>query len=223
MNLLAMAVHAETVSQQPAAAEYRVHSPAPAVFRTVSLPEGPEVWEVQLVRRIALGEHEAFGELYDRYSKPLYSLAVRILNDKVEAQDVLQEVFLTVWRKSASFDGVLGRPFSWAAMITRNKAIDRLRVLRRLRLIEDPTSGELEDEVASDSGADECARRELSDRLRAEVNKLPSDQRTPIELAFYSGLTHVEIAGILGAPLGTIKARIRRALELLRGSPAERI
>jgi RNA polymerase sigma-70 factor (ECF subfamily) len=173
--------------------------------------------EAQLVRRIAQGDRDAFAALYDLYSKPLYSLTLRILNDPKEAEDVLQDVFLQLWEKAASFDEVAGRPFSWVVTMTRNKAIDRIRSRqRRSRLFEEASdsmekaSVEMVEPTVAGLGPDEAAQ------IRTALNGLPKEQRQPIEMAFFGGLTHTEIAEALHEPLGTVKARIRRGMLQLR-------
>lgn len=173
--------------------------------------------EAQLVRRVAQGDRDAFAALYDLYSKPLYSLSLRILSDAKEAEDVLQEVFLQLWEKAAVFDEAAGKPFSWVVTMTRNKAIDRIRSRqRRARLFEETTEViENTSSVAAEPagvgmGQDEAAQ------VRVALNALPQEQRRAIEMAFFGGLTHIEIAKALQEPLGTIKARIRRGILQLR-------
>jgi RNA polymerase sigma-70 factor, ECF subfamily len=173
--------------------------------------------EAQLVRQAARGDRDAFAALYDLYSRPLYSFAIRILGDPKEAEDVLQEVFLQIWEKASQYDEAAGKPFSWAVTMTRNKAIDRIRSRqRRSRLIEEAAEnlGETTSEPAAPAvagvGPDEAAQ------IRAAMESLPKDQRRAIEMAFFGGLTHIQIAESLKEPLGTIKARIRRGMLQLR-------
>ncbi len=170
------------------------------------------------MQRIAQGDREAFAALYDHYAKPLYSLTVRILNDPKEAEDALQDVFLQIWERAAQFDERVGKPFNWCATMTRNKAIDRLRSRqRRYRLFEEAT--ESIDAVAESTSLPTHAEEFGSDeveRIRSAVKVLPGDQRKAIELAFFDGLTHFEIAEALHEPLGTVKARIRRGMLRLR-------
>ena len=183
------------------------------------LPEDSTRLDEQLIRRIAQGDSEAFGSLYDRYSKLLYSLATRILNDPSEAEDVLQEVFLKIWEKASSFNVAVGRPFSWLVTITRNKAIERLRARRRKsRLLQERGELAIAAEHVDEPHSWEKIEPDESRQIRAAVNELSHNQRHPIELAFFGGLTHVEIADTLQEPLGTIKARIRRGMLRLRDS-----
>ena len=143
---------------------------------------------------------------------------MRILGDAHEAEEVIQDVFVQIWDKAATFDPAIAAPFSWALSITRNRSIDRLRARqRRSRLI-----NELQ-EAAADSAPQEApgqtalAEDELA-AVRAAVGSLPPEQRQAIEMAFFRGLTHLEIAEKLHEPLGTIKARIRRGMLKLRDS-----
>jgi len=194
------------------------------VANTDGVAADSSISEAQLISRIGQGDGEALGALYDCYAKPLYSFAVRILNDHGEAEDTLQEVFIVIWQKAHSFDGFMSKPFSWAMTITRNKAIDRLRVRqRRWRLF-----GVNADNVIVVGIKDKIQPFEnfCQDQLllmRAALNELPDEQRRPIELAFFSGLVHFEIAAELGEPLGTIKARIRRGMLRLRNKLEKRI
>lgn len=176
----------------------------------------------EMLAQAAAGDQRAFGALYDRLSGPLYSLALRMLGDAAEAQDALQDVFLLIWRRAASYDVDQSSVFSWAILITRSRVIDRLRARgRRLRVVV-PAGDQYEVEATTvnastaESAADTADRNEEAVRVRSVLNKLPVEQREAIELAFFSDLTHHEIAARLGQPLGTIKARIRRGLLKLR-------
>src|SRR5580658_4774259 len=173
--------------------------------------------DVELLRRIADGDRSAFSDFYDQYSGLLFSIAVKVLNDSKEAEDVLQEVFMQIWNKADAYDQLLGKPASWAVTLTRNKAIDRVRASqRRSRLLEQAAveAGFLPDD--SPSANEKLHGRETAEMIRSVVTALPSDQRRAIELAFFSGLTQDEIAKTLQEPLGTIKARIRRGMLKLR-------
>jgi RNA polymerase sigma-70 factor (ECF subfamily) len=173
--------------------------------------------EIQLLGRIAAGDREAFGALYDRYSKPLYAFALRVLGNASDAEDVLQEVFVQIWEKAGQFNETEGRPFSWAAAMTRNKSIDRLRSQqRRNRLVEEATESAVADPAATTTSTGIGLGADETTRIRSAVGTLPEDQRRAIEMAFFSGLTHHEIAEKLSEPLGTIKARIRRGMLRLR-------
>jgi RNA polymerase sigma-70 factor (ECF subfamily) len=173
--------------------------------------------QAQLLLRIAAQDAQALAEFYDLTAKPLFSLAVRILGDVSEAEEVIQDVFVQIWKNAPSFDPLLGPAFYWALSITQNRSIDRLRTRqRRARLIEN-----LENDAAANVPASQVADQgalEADDSalVRTTLNSLPADQRRVIEMAFFGGLTHQEIAEALKEPLGTIKARIRRGLLKLR-------
>lgn len=176
-----------------------------------------------LVRRMAGGDRDALAELYDSLSRPLYSTAKYILNDASEAQDVVHDVFLVLWRNAGSFDSSRGAVFSWAVTLTRNRAIDRLRTrANRARLLGQSVPEDLG--YGSPFGADD--RVDLGDRavaVRSALAELPKEQQRALELAFFSGLTQREIAEKLSEPIGTIKARIRRGLLKLRDALANRL
>ena len=176
----------------------------------------------EMLAQAAGGDQAAFAELYDRLSGPLYSLAVRMLSDANEAQDAIQEVFIQIWRRAAKYDPTQSSVFSWAMLMTRSRIIDRLRARgRRLRVLASSTNdtdnaATAADASVAESGADTADRNEEAMRVRTVLDKLPAEQRQAIELAFFSELTHYQIADQLGQPLGTIKARIRRGLLKLR-------
>jgi RNA polymerase sigma-70 factor, ECF subfamily len=178
-----------------------------------------------LVRRMARGDKTACAELYDRFSRPLYSLALRILNDKTEAEDVVQEVFLSLWEKATEFESDRGSAFGWAVTLTRNRAIDRIRTRRRRStllseaFVEDLPGGQSAPEADL---ADDMVLKEKAMAVRAALAALPPDQLRAVELAYFSGLTQQEIASRLSEPLGTVKARIRRGLMKLRDTLTRR-
>jgi RNA polymerase sigma-70 factor, ECF subfamily len=187
------------------------------------MPEAPQQRaDREMLARVASADQRAFSELYDRLSGPLYSLAVHMLGDAAEAQDALQDAFLQIWRRAATYDADQSSVFSWAALLTRSRVIDRLRARgRRLRVIASSTDGDenparAADASTAESAADIADRNEAAGRVRSILSKLPAEQREAIELAFFHDLTHHEIAAQLGQPLGTIKARIRRGLLKLR-------
>jgi RNA polymerase sigma-70 factor (ECF subfamily) len=173
--------------------------------------------DIELLRRIAAGDRGAFAEFYDLYSALMFSVASKILNNAGEAEDVLQEVFLQIWEKAGRFDPKLGKASSWAAILVRNKAIDRIRASqRRTRLAE--ASG-LEQNIANETTetANEAVHgHEKAKLIQSAMVELPGEQRRAIELAYFSGLTQNEISEKLNEPLGTVKARIRRGLLKLR-------
>lgn len=171
-----------------------------------------------LLQKVAGGDERAFSELYDRFSAPLFGLMRQMLDDVHEAEDLLQDGFLNLWDKAASYDSTKGKAFSWAVMIFRNKAIDRLRARgRRARLTEraaeEPDLWTREATQRADDAADDVDRASM---VRKAMVALPTEQRKLIELAFLKGLTHHGIAESLGLPLGTVKTSIRRGLLRLR-------
>ena len=157
--------------------------------------------------------------MYDRYSTLLFSVALKILAEPEEARDVLQHVFLTLHEKAARYDSALGRPAAWLATMARNRAIDRLRALKRDRRYAEKIR--LEAHASDYAPAPSNAPATYSDEveiLRSAVSQLPDDQRHALELAYFGGFTQQEISDHLSQPLGTVKARIRRGLLKLRES-----
>jgi RNA polymerase sigma-70 factor (ECF subfamily) len=174
--------------------------------------------DAEVIRRIRAGDRAAFLEFYDRYAPLLLSVAARVLGERREAEDVLQDVFTQIWHKSAGYDAKLGTLSSWAVTLTRNKAIDRVRAsTRRRRLIEEiAISADQVEEAPAPSANELLYGHERAERIRAALNELSSEQREVIELAFFAGLSQSEIATRLAQPLGTVKARIRRGMLKLR-------
>jgi RNA polymerase sigma-70 factor (ECF subfamily) len=184
---------------------------------TSSAQESDNEFEARLIDRIAEGDDSAFDALYKRFSGSLYGMAYRMMNDAKEAEDVLQEGFTYIWRKAATYDPNRSSPFAWAAMITRNKAIDRLRVRQRLeKLRERVISEESFYQDKDETSANEPTLRERGALVRSALQQIPREQREALELSFFGGLTHDQISERLDTPLGTIKARIRRGLLRLR-------
>jgi RNA polymerase sigma-70 factor (ECF subfamily) len=202
-----------------------------ARFRRMSAPETvmPDersLEDARLIRRMAGGEHQAMAELYERFSRPLYSTSLHILKDAAEAQDIVHDVFITIWEKAAVFAAERGSAFSWAVTLTRNRSIDRLRSRRRrAELLDQAAPADLGyfETITGSDGNDPAALQDQAQAVRAAVAALPSDQKHALELAFFSGLTQQEIAVRLSEPLGTVKARIRRGLVKLRDSLAPRL
>jgi len=176
--------------------------------------------DAQILQRVAAGDQSALGELYDRFSRPLFAVALRVLNDAAEAEDVLHDVFVTLWEKAPDFESSRGHAFSWALTLTRNRAIDRVRSRkRRAEIITEALPSDLGYDEAADAKLDAPGSlwfKEKAAAVRSAVATLPADQRKALELAYFSGLTQQQIAEKLSEPLGTVKARIRRALFKLR-------
>ena len=171
---------------------------------------------LELIRRIAAGDADALQGLYDQTSRSVFGLVVRILEDPSAAEEVALEVFTQVWRQAERYDARRGTPSAWLLTIARSRAIDRLRSTRMQRTRTDPISVVAErpsTEVAPDESAADEERRRV---VRAALDSLPPEQREVIELAYFGGLSHSEIAARLSQPLGTVKTRTRLGLIRLR-------
>jgi RNA polymerase sigma-70 factor, ECF subfamily len=164
----------------------------------------------RLLQRVSSGDQQAMTEIFDRYSRLVFSVAVRVLADPGQAEDVMQEVFLKVWREPQSFLQDRGRLGAWLAVITRNRAIDSLRRRRPSDSVEDVIL------IARTDIASEVEHNSLLDKVRGAMKILPPEQKLSMELAYFEGLSHSEIAARTGDPLGTVKTRIRSALLNLR-------
>ena len=176
--------------------------------------EPSQIADDDLLQAVSRGDESALAALYDRYRLILFGLILRILHDRHEAEDVLQEAFLQVWRRANDFDPARGRAFTWLVTIARSRALDRLRMLgSRSRFIDaDEQAGS--DEVLDT--ARELVRSETSEIVRRALRELPDEQRRTLLLAYFEGLTQAEIAERLGHPLGTVKTRMRSGLIKLR-------
>ena len=156
------------------------------------------------------GDEYAMATLFDRYSKVVYSVALRVLRDPSSAEDVLQEIFMQIWRNPDSFIATRGSLGGWLAVVSRNRSIDALRRKRPSEQIDDMAL------AAPYNLADEAERNSMMEKARSVIHLLPIEQRKTLEMAFFDGLTHSEIAEMTGDPLGTVKTRIRSALSTLR-------
>ena len=166
--------------------------------------------DLSAVTAVKSGDQRAMAELYDRYSSIVYAVALRVLGDTMAAEDVLQEVFLQLWRNPSAFDAARGSLAAWLAVITRNRAIDLLRKRKPVTDIEDVIVS-----VTPDL-ANEADRSRAAEKVRGVLGAMPSAQRSALEMAYFQGLSHSEIANKTGEPLGTIKTRIRSGLMTLR-------
>ena len=175
-----------------------------------SLSEG-----VYLIQQVANQDREAFGQLYDRFSTLVFTLAMRMLKARFDAEDLLQEVFVQVWRQAQSYSAERGSPEAWIVNIARSRAIDKIRSIRRrersLVLTDDPSRAESSDNVESSA-----AESETRLAMNSALANLPEAQRKVLELAYFGGLTQTEIAERLAEPLGTVKTRMRSGIQRLR-------
>ena len=177
-------------------------------------PEPAQANDVELLKAIVARNEAALAQLYDRYRTILFGLLMRILNNREEAEDVLQEVFLQVWRKAADFDESRGRPFTWLVTLARSRGIDRLRTLASRERVAEAGAREVSEEI-SDAATD-AFKSEQRGLVSDALAKLPDEQKRPIMLAYFDGLTQSEIATHLGSPLGTVKTRMRTGMIRLR-------
>jgi RNA polymerase sigma-70 factor (ECF subfamily) len=185
-------------------------------------PEQAQENDIELLQAIVARDEAALAELYDRYRVILFGLLMRILSNREEAEDVLQEVFLQVWRRAADFDANRGRPFTWLVTMTRSRGIDRLRTLAARERV--AIAGARDESEAVSDAAIDAFRSEQRGLVTSALAQLPDEQKRPLMLAYFDGLTQSEIAARLGAPLGTVKTRMRTGMmklrELLAGKDA---
>jgi RNA polymerase sigma-70 factor (ECF subfamily) len=178
--------------------------------------------DAELIDLIARGDQEAVRELYRRHGRMVYGIALSICRNASTAEEVTQDVFLRVWTKAATYNTEKARVVSWLGRIARNGAID---ALRKARVREGRTSSVDPEESSPDlhpvDPADTVELSRLRQLIRGAVDALPPEHRRALELAFFQGLSHSEIAEKLGHPLGTVKTRIRDALRTLRGKLGE--
>lgn len=175
----------------------------------------PTAEPIALLQRIAAQDRDAFSQFYDRYSSLVYSLTLRMLRAQSDAEDLLQEVFMQVWRQAANYSRERGTPEAWLINITRSRAIDKLRFIRRMEksfvLTDDPAKAESGDNVES-SASDSETKLTMNSALAS----LPEAQRRVLELAYFDGFSQTEIADKLKEPLGTVKTRMRSGIQRLR-------
>ena len=175
--------------------------------------------DARLLRGIANGDRDCFRQLHDRYEGLLFTTIFKVLNDRQDSEEVLQETMFNLWRKASLYVSGRGRPVTWLASMARNRAIDRLRSKQRrarLRdaLEDDPTGISLSE--APINGRVAADRRDRCREVRQAVVELTPVQREAVELSYFHGMTQQEIADRLGEPIGTVKARIRRGIRRLR-------
>jgi RNA polymerase sigma-70 factor, ECF subfamily len=177
-------------------------------------PKRAQEDDVALLKSIAAKDEAALAKLYDQYRLILFGLLMRILNNREEAEDVLQEVFLQVWRKAKDFDENRGRPFTWLVTLARSRGIDRLRTLAARDRVAEAGARDAA-ELISDAASD-AFKSEQRGLVSKALAQLPDEQKRPLMLAYFDGLTQSEIATRLGSPLGTVKTRMRTGLMTLR-------
>ena len=176
------------------------------------------VEEAGWLQNVARGDRTSFRKFYDRFRGIIFSTIYKVLNDREDSEDTVQEVFAQIWQKAHLYRTARGRPLTWVATMARNRAIDRLRTKqRRARLGETYKEREsAEDQIQSLDASDEADLGERATALRRALKNLTPEQQAALELVYFNGLTHAEAAQRLGLPLGTIKARVRRGLSKLR-------
>jgi RNA polymerase sigma-70 factor, ECF subfamily len=168
--------------------------------------------------RLLRGDAHALAELYDRHARTVYSLALRVIGDHAEAEDIVQDVFTQAWRHCARYDGARATVAGWLVMMTRSRAIDRLRA-RQSRPDQAAPPADLPDTPSGSPTPDTLVMTsETVAQVRIALGGLPPLLRTPIEMAYYEGLSQSAIAEKLGEPLGTVKTRMRTALQKLRAA-----
>jgi RNA polymerase sigma-70 factor (ECF subfamily) len=174
------------------------------------LDQADALSDAQLVIALCAGDEQAMAKLYDRYSSLVYSIALRVLGDTGAAEDIMQNVFMQLWRNPVAFDTSRGSLPAWLVVIARHRAIDQLRKRR-------PETDLLDITISTSSDLASATDRQRSlDKVRQVMAEMPPAQRSNLEMAFFEGLTHSEIAEKTGEPLGTIKTRIRTGLVVLR-------
>ncbi len=170
---------------------------------------------IQLIQRTATQDREAFSQLYDHFSSLVFTLAMRMLRGRDDAEDLLQEVFVQVWRQASGYNQDRGSPEAWIVNITRSRAIDKLRSIRRREQsfvsTADPAAAESADNVESNVAASEAKLT-----MNSALANLPEAQRRVLELAYFDGLSQSEIAARLKEPLGTVKTRMRSGMQRLK-------
>lgn len=168
-----------------------------------------------LLARVALRDREAFAMLYDRHAPRVFGLISKLVPARREAEDLLQDVFWQVWNRANQFDAARGMPADWLLLIARSRCRDHWRRAGRRPMITLPEDAQYGEDQSSDHPGD-VERQEFAHLARRAMDELPSEQRHCIQLAFWQGLTHQEIASSQGLPLGTVKTRIRLGMRKLR-------
>ncbi|CCG03210.1 RNA polymerase sigma factor, ECF family [Blastococcus saxobsidens DD2] len=188
-----------------------------AVSRPVLRPEDG-VGDVEILRRIRAGDRGAVDELYERFRRPAFALARRILADDGLAEDVLQDVFLGVWRDPGAYDGARGSFASWLLAVVHHKAVDAVRreESQRRRQARAEDQAVLDAPVATRDVEDDAWSRVVAEQVRSALSVLPGPQKEALTLAYYGGYTQREVAALTGAPLGTVKTRMLAGMRRLK-------
>lgn len=184
---------------------------------TYSTETGSNAEDVALIRRMCEADETALGALYDRWVRALYSLVVHLLKDPDEAEDVVEETFWQAWRKASSYEPSRGAVSTWLLTIGRRKALDRIRARKRHKeepLGRDQTFADIPS--PADDPSQDMEGRELREHVRTALNGLPAEQREVLELGYFKGMSQTEIADATRQPLGTVKTRMRLAMQKLR-------
>lgn len=176
--------------------------------------------DLLLMGQVASGDQEAFARLFDRHSSLVLGVLTRMLGDRAAAEEILQETFLQVWQQARRFKPELGRPRAWIVMMARSRALDRLRSQGARVRREDAVYRAAPNIASEPVGTAALESNERDRSVRAALDTLPVEQRQALELAFFEGLTHTQIAERLKAPLGTVKSRILLGMGKLRQSLA---
>jgi RNA polymerase sigma-70 factor (ECF subfamily) len=179
-------------------------------IRVFDRAQHPTANDAFLLSLVQSGDEQAMATLFDRYSKIVYSIALRVLSDPASAEDVLQEVFMQMWRTPDSYTAVAGSLGGWLAVLSRNRSVDALHRKRPAQQI---------DRIGLASPTDlssEAERNRIAERARTLLHRLPSEQRKTLEMAFFDGLTHSEIAEMTGNPVAIVKSTLRNALLTMR-------
>jgi RNA polymerase sigma-70 factor, ECF subfamily len=174
------------------------------------------VTDSALIEKMMTGDEAALSALYDRYAPMLFGMLSRVLKDQQAAEEVLQDLFLQLWRNAGHFDPSRGTLPAWLMVIGRNRAISRLRGRRDRELLEAEEGDFAGTFVSPENIEDEAARKQMARRISTALEQLPAEQRQAVELAYFEGMTQTEIAARTGAPLGTVKTRTRSAMQTLR-------
>ena len=172
--------------------------------------------DTALIEKMMAGDEQSLSRIYDRYSPMLFGMMMRILRDTQAAEEVLQDLFMQLWRSGAQFDATRGSLSSWLLVIGRNRAISRLRGRASREVLEEEDGEYANVFVSAQNLEDEASRAQMRNNITVALATLPHEQRQAVELAYFEGMTQSEIATRTGAPLGTVKTRVRTAMQSLK-------